>query len=752
MGSTTEVVNIDRPISPSPGAFFPDQIPAELLRLDHWIPWQWRWHVGRGEWAKVPLRLSRTSVHGLCADPNSLPAGDNTDPSIWWPFSTIDDYIRVIHTDAVVRPGFAMGSGCGLVPLDLDKCRDPLSGTIEPWAVDIVARMDSYTEISPSNRGLRIWTAGVKNHPRCRKGQLEIYSHGRYLTVTGNHLPGTPRHVSNCQDELDDLCLRWFGPPDGTRDDAPTTMDRSDRPDLPQYHRRANLPPPGGYQTSTLSDDEIIMCLMVDHAFAALWAGDYTLHPDKSAGDMALAGYIAFWTGPDRVRIESIFRRAAGREKWRRLDYIDRTIEAALRGRSDFLESCRGTAPSSVIVVSDALSTVQPVIPIQLPPIPIVDIAPEFLERVAAVPPTQPPQHYVISADERAYHDIMAHANDALNDQRRALTDAPRALNGCGCSDIFLHNLEDFRRGMACKVSCRCTDCPHCHAVKVLTWMEHAVRVILREWDHAEPSDPGPIRPTISTIYIMRVNNDDDSGTERARIMRRLRRVAFLRGIPDAGSLWIRLTEANGGGWCLISEIGLTDLGATAFEPAAALRFALLVLSEIPQVPRMARGTGRWTIYREPGQYARISHSPRLTQEQAQEIIRRHGPAGGSSAWIGYPQSDEERNCLTLSWLWRLPDVTTNAQAEAIYHRFNCPPRRVDFTGFLELDDIELEASIYSRHYSHGGALANVYTEYLYVDDCDRAERRSARDNRGRGDGANPRQFPAHPRAHEWCT
>ncbi|WP_296707294.1 hypothetical protein [Rhodoblastus sp.] len=41
--------------------------------------------------------------------------------------------------------------------VDLDSCRDTDTGELTPWAQDIVDRLDSYTEISPSQTGLKIY-------------------------------------------------------------------------------------------------------------------------------------------------------------------------------------------------------------------------------------------------------------------------------------------------------------------------------------------------------------------------------------------------------------------------------------------------------------------------------------------------------------------------------------------------------------------------------------------------------------------
>jgi len=56
------------------------------------------------------------------------------------------------------------------VGIDLDKCRNPETGELEPEAQEIVRRMDSYTEVSPSGTGVHIYVIGTKPEGRCRRG------------------------------------------------------------------------------------------------------------------------------------------------------------------------------------------------------------------------------------------------------------------------------------------------------------------------------------------------------------------------------------------------------------------------------------------------------------------------------------------------------------------------------------------------------------------------------------------------------
>jgi len=84
--------------------------------------------------------------------------------------------------------GYVFHEDGPLVGVDLDKCRDPRTGDIEDWAREVVDRLDSYTEISPSGTGLHIYVRSDRplsdlkdTHDRC-----EIFSRTRYFTCTLN--------------------------------------------------------------------------------------------------------------------------------------------------------------------------------------------------------------------------------------------------------------------------------------------------------------------------------------------------------------------------------------------------------------------------------------------------------------------------------------------------------------------------------------------------------------------------------------
>ena len=71
--------------------------------------------------------------------------------------------------------------------IDLDNQRDPVSGELDERAQQILLAAESYAEVSPSGTGIKIFgigDIGTDKRLNCTAG-LEIYSGGRFFTVTG---------------------------------------------------------------------------------------------------------------------------------------------------------------------------------------------------------------------------------------------------------------------------------------------------------------------------------------------------------------------------------------------------------------------------------------------------------------------------------------------------------------------------------------------------------------------------------------
>lgn len=158
-------------------------IPAALITRPAWVVW--RYENG----TKVPY--SAKTGH----------KASSTRESTW---TTFDVAVRVAAAKDFDGVGFVFSEDDPFTGIDLDDCRDD-TGELAAWAIEIVEAMNSYTEVSPSGHGLKIWVEG--SVPSAVKlpyetGKIEIYSIARYFTVTGQHLDGTPLEIRNANGAL----------------------------------------------------------------------------------------------------------------------------------------------------------------------------------------------------------------------------------------------------------------------------------------------------------------------------------------------------------------------------------------------------------------------------------------------------------------------------------------------------------------------------------------------------------------------
>jgi primase-polymerase (primpol)-like protein len=152
-------------------------VPDTMAELDQWLCWR------RENNTKVPY-----AIDGRRAS--------STDPHTWCPFEeAIATWRRFPRRYAGV--GFVFTKNDRLAGIDIDNCLDA-HGYVKEWAQKIVGHfaVDTYTEISPSGSGLKIFTRGTipANVAQVRVGDggIEMYDHARYFTVTGHVFRGAP--------------------------------------------------------------------------------------------------------------------------------------------------------------------------------------------------------------------------------------------------------------------------------------------------------------------------------------------------------------------------------------------------------------------------------------------------------------------------------------------------------------------------------------------------------------------------------
>jgi hypothetical protein len=320
--------NPNIPPKPVPLKVLPNDIPSELKALGQWVCWRFVWDADADKWTKKPLRPK---------DGNAT-SHNPKDAKHWTGF----EFALSRYLESQTESWRFDGVGLVLLPtnllvgFDLDRCRDPRTGEIHPWALGIIQEAQTYWEISTSSTGLRGLAHGHKPGPRCRNDEIgfEIYTCSRFLVITGHRLPEAIPTVEPIQPAIDVIYHRIFPTPDHTNGTSPSSNG-----------------------TYAEYPDELILdaARHEKHAaeFIALYDhGDRSQHlhadgtPDFSRSDAALMRRLTFYSKDDE-QLDRLFRASAlNRPKWEsRADYRASTIALAIQSTPDHWSGPR-TSPN----------------------------------------------------------------------------------------------------------------------------------------------------------------------------------------------------------------------------------------------------------------------------------------------------------------------------------------------------------------------------------------------------------------------
>ncbi|MGI4941908.1 MAG: hypothetical protein ACRYHQ_15340 [Janthinobacterium lividum] len=91
-----------------------------------------------------------------------------------------------------------LGDGRSLAGIDLDTCRDKETGRLEEWAEDVLARFDSYAEVSPSLTGAKVFfTYDSDALPELQAHMGEAKFGKQFKRGGGDHPPAIELHLGN---------------------------------------------------------------------------------------------------------------------------------------------------------------------------------------------------------------------------------------------------------------------------------------------------------------------------------------------------------------------------------------------------------------------------------------------------------------------------------------------------------------------------------------------------------------------------
>lgn len=323
-------------------------IPDSLKELKQWVCFKLEYNESKGKNDKIPK------------DPRTGYNAKANDPATWSDYQTAVNAISKYGFD-----GIGIEFANGVFGVDLDHVIEDDKLTAE--AQDIIKTLDSYTEYSPSGTGIHILCKGSIPDKDRRKGNVEMYSNGRFFTVTGK--------VVEAAKEIQERT-------------AQAVAVHAKYLKREEVLKATNQP-----QDINISDSELInkaMSARNGDIFRALWNGNISGYNSASEADLALCNLLAYWTNGNAYRMDALFRQSAlYREgKWNKEHgantYGSMTISKAL---SDFTPYEK-TAPSAATqgTVSKNNNTIPEVyqneIEKTIPADPQPDLVSKYLENI----------------------------------------------------------------------------------------------------------------------------------------------------------------------------------------------------------------------------------------------------------------------------------------------------------------------------------------------------------------------------------
>lgn len=165
-------------------------VPEAMRALPQWLLWRLELYAGDVKPRKVPYWVSgrkRRGVQGGVDDRRELTG-----------FEIALTHLVRGRYDGL---GFAFLPGDGLIGIDIDGAIDAETGEVAERCQKIIEACASYTEYSPSGRGVHIIVAGETETFKDNSIGLEVFCGSQFFTVTGRRWPGAPEQVSALPEE-----------------------------------------------------------------------------------------------------------------------------------------------------------------------------------------------------------------------------------------------------------------------------------------------------------------------------------------------------------------------------------------------------------------------------------------------------------------------------------------------------------------------------------------------------------------------
>lgn len=259
-----------------------EKIPQELRELHQWGLYRKTWNEEKQKYSKEPV------------NPHNGFSGKSNDESTWSDIQTALSAIDKFNADGLAfyfKPPY-VGIDLDNIGEDLDRY---LQGDIESNIVHVFMNATkTYSEISMSGKGIHIIGKAKIPGDRRRKGNVEMYTEGRFFAITGNFF-GSNNEINEIPEtQMSFLYKRYL--------DSGSLI-------------QGNFKKSEWIEGNDLTVDEIIRTALNSrngHRFKLFMDGGWeTLYPSQSEADLAFANDLSFWTAGDFEKMDEIFRMSA---------------------------------------------------------------------------------------------------------------------------------------------------------------------------------------------------------------------------------------------------------------------------------------------------------------------------------------------------------------------------------------------------------------------------------------------------------
>lgn len=264
-------------------------IPQELCKLKKWVVWK----LGereKGKMSKIPV------------DPITLRYASTTTPSTW---GTLSDAAKAFtEKQGFQGIGFVFSKEDSYVGIDIDDCRNMMTGEIFDFALKIVHDMKSYCEVSPSGTGIHIIVKGKIPGKLRRRNRIEMYDSERFFTITAKPIENYLT-INEAEVALKNLYEEVFG-----EDER-----KPEKVSAPIQDMKLDM-------VRKISDESLLKVMYASKSgekIKNLMDGNIAEYSDDaSRATAALLLHLAYWTRGDAERMNKLFEQSElMRKKWK---------------------------------------------------------------------------------------------------------------------------------------------------------------------------------------------------------------------------------------------------------------------------------------------------------------------------------------------------------------------------------------------------------------------------------------------------